>query len=92
MSEIEKLMKYAEDKSVATQKSYNQLYRRLRALLGNRDIVSASEKMVLKVIQSENINSKQGLINIAILLRKLDTQKSYTLTGNTQVSSLIILC
>ena len=70
MSEIEDLMKYAEDKSVATQKSYNQLYRRLRALLGNRDIASASEKMILKVIDMENINSKQGMINIANIIRK----------------------
>jgi hypothetical protein len=90
MSEIEKLMKYAEDKSVATQKSYNQLYRRLRALLGNRDIVSASEKMVLKVIQSENINSKQGLINIAILLRKLDDMPKKLLEDTREANKKLL--
>jgi hypothetical protein len=90
MSEIEDIMKYAENKSVATQKSYNQLYRRLRALLGNRDIASASEKMVLKVIESENINSRQGMINIANIIRKKNNMPHQLLDDTREANKKLL--
>jgi hypothetical protein len=58
-------------KSKVTQGVYDSMYRKLRALLQDEDIVSASQRRVIEVAESvDNRNTQQALINIAYLIRK----------------------
>jgi len=59
------------DRSYATKKSYRTSYRKLRALLG-KDIADTAQETTAKAIMAatENINSAQALINIAIIVRE----------------------
>jgi len=59
------------NKSKVTQGIYDSNYRKLRELLQDTNIASVSQKRVIEVIESvDNINSQQGLLNIAYLIRK----------------------
>lgn len=78
MSEIEKydeidvFMTSVDDKSTATKKSYKTQYNKLRKLLGNKDISESSQDKIIGVASDEEKpNSKQALINIGILVRRL---------------------
>jgi hypothetical protein len=58
-------------KSKVTQGVYDSMYRKLRALLQDEDIASASQRRVIEVAESvDNRNTQQALINIAYLIRK----------------------
>lgn len=72
MTELTNFLKTLEEKSVATQKAYKTQYNKLRNLLGN-DIATVSQKKAIQIIsQVENPNSQQALINIAVLIRKMN--------------------
>jgi hypothetical protein len=78
MSEIEKydeidvFMTSVDDKSSATKKSYKTQYNKLKRLLGNKDISESSQDKIIGVASDEEKpNSKQALINIGILVRRL---------------------
>jgi len=58
-------------KSKVTQGVYDSMYRKLRALLQDEDVASASQRRVIEVAESvDNRNTQQALINIAYLIRK----------------------
>ena len=72
MAELTNFLKTLDDKSDATKKTYKTQYVKLRHLLGN-DIASVSQKKAIEIIkQQENPNSQQALINIAVLIRKMN--------------------
>jgi hypothetical protein len=59
------------NKSKVTQGVYDSMYRKLRALLQDEDVASASQRRVIEVAESvDNRNTQQALINIAYLIRK----------------------
>jgi len=69
--EIEVFMTSVDSKSKATQKSYRTQYNKLRKLLG-KDISESSQNKILDIAnEEEKANSRQALINIGILVRRL---------------------
>lgn len=73
MTEWEKFSEYIKDKSEATKKSYKTQYKKLRNLVENEDIGNISQKKLLEIFREiENTNSIQSLINIAVLIRRMD--------------------
>lgn len=73
MSEFDKLMDHVKDKSKSTINTYSIAYRKLRKLL-EKDIEEASQKKIIEVImeRTTNLNSAQSLINIGVMVRKLN--------------------
>ena len=72
MTELAELIKSVSDKSVNTQKAYKTQYTKLRNLLG-KDVSEASEKKIIDtVLEQPNNNQKQALINIGILIRRIN--------------------
>ena len=70
--ELDVFMASIDGKSKATIKSYSTQYRKLKALLKNKDISESSQDSIIKVAQlQKKANSKQALINIGILVRRL---------------------
>ncbi len=70
--EFEKFMLSIKDKSPATQKQYRIQYNKLYKLL-DKPIAEASEKKILELVQEqENKNNQQAILNIGLLVRKLE--------------------
>ena len=70
--ELDVFMASIDGKSKATIKSYSTQYRKLKGLLKNKDISESSQDSIIKVAQlQKKANSKQALINIGILVRRL---------------------
>ncbi len=70
-SEFDVFMTSIDEKSKATQKSYKTQYNKLKKALG-KDIAESSQNKIIDVAQQEEkANSKQALINIGILVRRL---------------------
>lgn len=69
--EIDVFMTSVDSKSKATQKAYRTQYNKLKKLLG-KDISLSSQNAILGIAEDEEkANSKQALINIGILVRRL---------------------
>jgi len=69
--EFDVFMASIDGKSKATIKSYTTQYRKLKKAL-DKDISESSQKSIIDVAQQEEkANSKQALINIGILVRRL---------------------
>lgn len=72
MSEFEKFMESKSDKSEATKKQYRIQYNKLFKLAG-KPIAETSEKKLMDIINDNpNNNNKQALLNIAILVRRME--------------------
>ena len=72
MSEFDKFMKSIDDKSDATKKQYRIQYNKLKGLVG-KNIGDTSEKKIIEILDSiENKNNSQALLNISLLVRKLE--------------------
>ena len=72
MAEFDRFMESVENKSENTKKAYKIQYKKLKGLLG-KDIGEASQRTLIKTIQEhDNPNGRQALVNIAILIRRLD--------------------
>jgi len=73
MTELELFKEKIADKSVNTQKAYITQYKKLYNLL-KKNIAETSERLILKTIKEgvDNANSRQALLNIAILIRQGD--------------------
>jgi len=72
MSEFDKFMKSIDDKSEATKKQYRIQYNKLKGLVG-KNIGDTSEKKIIEILDSiENKNNSQALLNISLLVRKLE--------------------
>lgn len=73
MAEFDNLMESVKDKTEGTQKAYKSQYKKLRRLLDDEDIGLSSQRKLIGIInEEENINQQQALLNIAILVRRLD--------------------
>jgi len=71
--EIDAFLTSVDTKSKATQKSYKTQYNKLKNALG-KDIGKSSQNKILDVAREENnANSKQALLNIGILVRRIYT-------------------
>jgi len=77
MAELTEFKEFIKDKSANTIKSYIQQYNKLKKIVDKEmeqsiDIQNISEKNILEFVSSENnLNSQQALINIAIMIRKM---------------------
>jgi len=70
--EFEKFMLSTKDKSAATQKQYRIQYNKLYKLL-DKPIAETSEKKILEIVEEqENKNNQQAILNIGLLVRKLE--------------------
>lgn len=71
MSELEQLQTFLSTKSKNTGINYIRQYKKLTELI-DKDINTTGEKIILLAVKTiENANSKQALINIAIVVKKL---------------------
>ena len=72
MAEYERFMDSIKDKSDATKKQYRIQYNKLFKLT-DKPIAETSEKKILDIVNDiDNNNNKQALINIAILIRRME--------------------
>lgn len=77
MAELTEFKEFIKDKSANTIKSYIQQYNKLKKIVDAEmeqsiDIQNVSERNILEFVTSENnLNSQQALINIAIMIRKM---------------------
>ena len=72
MGEFEQFMESIENKSDATKKQYRIQYNKLLKLT-EKPIAETSEKKIIELLNEiENKNNSQALLNIALLVRKLD--------------------
>jgi len=72
MSEFDIFMESVENKSDATKKQYKTQYNKLFKLTG-KPIAETSEKKIIEILAGiENKNAEQALLNIALLVRKLN--------------------
>lgn len=70
--ELQKLLESVSDKSPNTIKAYKIQYNKLRKAL-DKDIGNASQKNIITTASNENnVNAIQALLNIGILVRKLN--------------------
>ena len=78
MSELENFTEFIKDKSANTIKSYKQQYNKLKKIVDKEmeqsvEIQNVSEKNILEFVNNENnLNSQQALLNIAIMIRKMN--------------------
>lgn len=72
MAEFDNFMESIENKSAATKKQYRIQYNKLFKLTG-KPIAETSEKKIIELISNiDNKNTEQALLNIALLVRKLN--------------------
>jgi len=72
MAEYEKFMNSIKDKSDATKKQYRIQYNKLFKLVG-KPVAETSEKKIIDLLDEiKNKNNSQALLNIALLVRKLN--------------------
>ena len=72
MAEFKRFMDSIENKSDATKKQYRIQYNKLLKLT-EKPIAETSEKKIIEILNEiENKNNSQALLNIALLVRKLD--------------------
>ena len=77
MTELTEFKEFIKDKSANTIKSYIQQYNKLKKIVDKEmeqsiDIQNISERNILEFVSQEsNLNSQQALINIAIMIRKM---------------------
>ena len=78
MAELTKFKEFIKDKSANTIKSYIQQYNKLKKIVDAEmeqeiEIANISEKNILQFVSDENnLNSQQALLNIAIMIRKMN--------------------
>jgi hypothetical protein len=72
MAEFQEFMESIESKSDATKKQYRIQYNKLLKLT-EKPIAETSEKKIIELLDDiENKNNSQALLNIALLVRKLN--------------------
>lgn len=91
MAEFANFMNTLEGKSKHTINTYTVQYKKLRAIL-QQDIADVSQKKVLDVIsQQKNPNQQQALINIAVLVRRLNNQRTDTLIEKREANKKAVV-
>ena len=72
MSEFDNFMATLEGKSVNTKKAYTTQYKKLHKLL-DKNIGDASQQKIMDTIEEvDNNNARQALLNIGILIRRMN--------------------
>lgn len=72
MTEYENFMETLENKSDATKKQYRLQYNKLLKLTG-KNIADTSEKKIIELLDNiDNKNNSQALLNIALLIRRMN--------------------
>ncbi len=80
MAELSQFKEFIKDKSANTIKSYIQQYNKLKKIVDKEmeqsvDIQNVSERNILEFVSDENnLNSQQALLNVAIMIRKMNKQ------------------
>jgi hypothetical protein len=80
MAELSQFKEFIKDKSANTIKSYIQQYNKLKKIVDKEmeqsvNIQHVSEKNILDFVSDENnLNSQQALLNVAIMIRKMNKQ------------------
>jgi hypothetical protein len=80
MTELSQFKEFIKDKSANTIKSYIQQYNKLKKIVDKEmeqsvDIQNVSERNILEFVSDENnLNSQQALLNVAIMIRKMNKQ------------------
>ena len=90
MAELSSLMESVEDRSVNTKKAYKVQYKKLHDLLG-KDIAEASQQKIIDVVKGETkMASQQALLNIGILIRRLEKNSVVELEKLREKNKLLI--
>lgn len=90
MAELSSFMESVEDRSVNTKKAYKVQYKKLHDLLG-KDIGEASQQKIIDVVKEESkIASQQALLNIGILIRRIDKNSVVELEKLREKNKLLI--
>tara|TARA_R110002012_G_scaffold303839_1_gene505978 strand:+ start:289 stop:1152 length:864 start_codon:yes stop_codon:yes gene_type:complete len=72
MTEFENFMESIKEKSESTKKSYKVQYNKLFKLIG-KNVSETSEKRIIEILNDiDNKNNSQALLNIALLIRKMN--------------------
>tara|TARA_R100001198_G_scaffold89736_1_gene66428 strand:+ start:29 stop:865 length:837 start_codon:yes stop_codon:yes gene_type:complete len=90
MSELEHLETFLQNKSKNTVVNYRRQYKKLRDLL-DKDISTTGEKIVLLAVKTiDNANSKQALLNIGIVVKKLYDKPHSVLVNERDKNKLLV--
>jgi len=90
MSELEHLETFLQNKSKNTVVNYRRQYKKLRELL-DKDISTTGEKIILLAVKTvDNANSKQALLNIAIVVKKLYDKPHSVLINERDKNKLLV--
>lgn len=90
MAELSAFMETVKDKTVNTQKAYKVQYKKLHDLLG-KDISEASQQKIIDVVKGETkMASQQALLNIGILIRRLEKNSVVELEKLREKNKLLI--
>ena len=90
MSELEHLETFLQNKSKNTVVNYRRQYKKLRDLL-DKDINTTGEKIILLAVKTiDNANSKQALLNIAIVVKKLYDKSHSVLINERDKNKLLV--
>lgn len=73
MTELEMLIDSVKDKAENTKKSYTTQYNKLFKLTGKNIGETSEKKLIEIVLDAPNKNGQQALLNIAILVRRLNS-------------------
>jgi len=90
MSELEHLETFLQNKSKNTVVNYRRQYKKLRELL-DKDISTTGEKIILLAVKTvDNANSKQALLNIGIVVKKLYDKPHSVLVNERDKNKLLV--
>lgn len=90
MSELEHLETFLQNKSKNTIVNYRRQYKKLRELL-DKDISTTGEKIILLAVKTvDNANSKQALLNIGIVVKKLYDKPHSVLVNERDKNKLLV--
>jgi len=90
MSELEHLETFLQNKSKNTVVNYRRQYKKLRELL-DKDISTTGEKIILLAVKTvDNANSKQALLNIAIVVKKLFDKPHSVLINERDKNKMLV--
>lgn len=90
MSELEHLETFLQNKSKNTVVNYRRQYKKLYDLL-DKDIHTTGEKIILLAVKTiDNANSKQALLNIGIVVKKLYDKPHSVLVNERDKNKLLV--
>jgi len=79
-----------KNKALTTIKTYNRMYNKLYYLT-EKPIHETSQSLVLELIEEENVNTRQALLNISLLVRRLYKLDTSELELNREKNKQVIV-